>query len=151
MFGGDLGLTDLVLANPWVVEPTGDLPHAAAIRGHYTKKLLAPAAWIRLLRGGVKIGRLARGIAHSIQREDDTLARRFAEGLRGEALVVLADGDGTAQSFASAWRALPTKPIVTTLRIATASHSFADQPAFEALAAAMLSAVATGAKVTRRR
>jgi len=153
LFGDRLGLTDLVLANPWVIEPTGDLPPAAAIRGHYARRLADPAAWIRLLKGGVKIGRLARGIAHSIQREDDTLARRFAEGLKGEALVVLADGDGTAQSFASAWRALPAKPIVTTLRIATASHSFANRPAFDALAAAMLSAVAptTAARVTRRR
>ena len=142
MFGGDLGLTDLVLANPWVVEPTGDLPHAAAIRGHYTKKLLAPAAWLKLATGGVNLRQLARGIAHSVAREDGTLARRFAQGIKGEALVVLADGDGTAQSFAAAWRYLDAKPIVTTLRIATASHSFADPPAFEALAAAMLSAVA---------
>ncbi len=99
-------------------------------------------AWLKLLGGGVNLRRLARGIAHSVAHEDGTLARRFAQGLGGEALVVLADGDGTAQSFASAWRDLPTKPIVTTLRIATASHSFADPAAFEALAAAMLSAVA---------
>jgi hypothetical protein len=142
LFGERLGLTDVVLANPWVVEPTGDLPPAAAIRGHYARRLADPGAWLRLLRGGVKLGRLARGIAHSVAREDDTLARRFAEGVKGEALVVLADGDGTAQAFASAWRDLAPKPIVATLRIATASHSFADRPAFEALAAAMLSAAA---------
>ena len=149
LFGERMGLTDLVLANPWVVEPTGDLPPAAAIRGHYVRRLLDPKAWLRLLRGGVNVGRLARGIAHSVARDDDTLARRFAEGLRGEALVVLADGDGTAQTFAAAWRDLPAKPIVTTLRIATASHSFADPPAFEALVAAMLSAVAP--TIIRRR
>ena len=145
LFGEGLHLTDLVLANPWVVEPTGDLPPAAAIRGHYGKRLLDPRAWAKLLGGGVNLGRLARGIARSVAREDDTLARRFAQGLRGEALVVLAEGDGTAQSFAAAWSDLDSKPIVTTLRIATASHSFADPQAFEALAAAMLSAV------TRRR
>ncbi len=149
LFGGDLGLTDLVLANPWVIEPTGDLPPAAAIRGHYAKRLIDPRAWLKLLRGGVNIRRLARGIVHSVAREDGTLARRFAHGLKGEALVVLAEGDGTAQSFASAWRDLETKPIVTTLRIATASHSFADPAAFEALSAAMLSAV--GSSATRRR
>ncbi len=145
MFGDGLGLTDLVLANPWVVEPTGDLPPAAAIRGHYAKRLLDPAAWLKLVTGGVSLRRLARGIARSVAREDGTLARRFAQGIRGEALVVLADGDGTAQSFAAAWRDLDAEPIVTTLRIATASHSFAEPQAFEALAAAMLSAV------TRRR
>jgi exosortase A-associated hydrolase 1 len=145
LFGDDLGLSDLVLANPWVVEPQGDLPPAAAIRGHYAKRLLDPRAWTRLLSGGVNLGRLARGIARSVAHEDGTLARRFAQGIKREALVVLAEGDGTAQAFASAWRDLPTKPIVTTLRIATASHSFADPAAFEALAAAMLSAV------TRRR
>ena len=145
LFGGALGLSDLVLANPWVVEPTGDLPPAAAIRGHYAKRLFDPRAWMKLLGGGVNIRRLARGIAHSVAREDGTLARRFAHGIEGEALVVLAEGDGTAQAFASAWRDLDAKPIVTTLRIATASHSFADPAAFEALATAMLSAV------TRRR
>jgi exosortase A-associated hydrolase 1 len=145
LFGDGLGLTDFVLANPWVVEPTGDLPPAAAIRGHYAKRLADPRAWIKLLSGGVNLRRLARGIAHSAARADGTLARRFGDGLKGEALVVLAEGDGTAQSFAAAWRALDGKPIVTTLRIATASHSFADPAAFEALVAAMLSAV------TRRR
>jgi exosortase A-associated hydrolase 1 len=145
LFGEALGLTDLVLANPWVVEPTGDLPPAAAIRGHYAKRLLDPRAWRKLLRGGVDLRRLARGIAHSVAREDGTLALRVAQGIRGEALIVLADGDGTAQAFAAAWRDLPAKPIVTTLRIATASHSFANPAAFEALVAAMLSAV------TRRR
>ena len=145
LFGGALGLTDLVLANPWVVEPTGDLPPAAAIRGHYARRLFDPGAWLKLLKGGVNLRRLARGIARSVAREDGTLARRFAQGIRHEALVVLADGDGTAQSFAAAWRDLDAKPIVTTLRIATTSHSFADPAAFEALATAMLSAV------TRRR
>ena len=149
LFGAGLGLTDLVLANPWVVEPTGDLPPAAAIRGHYAKRLLDPRAWRKLIGGRVDLRRLVRGIVRSVAREDGTLARRFAEGLRGEALVVLADGDGTAQSFAAAWRDLDHKPIVTTLRIATASHSFADPAAFEALAAAMLSAVAP--PTTRRR
>ena len=149
LFGEALGLTDLVLANPWVVEPTGDLPPAAAIRGHYARRLLDPHAWLKLLGGGVNLRRLARGIAHSVAHEDGTLARRFAQGLGGETLVVLADGDGTAQAFASAWRDLPTKPIVTTLRIATASHSFADPAAFEALATAMLSAVTP--TITRRR
>ncbi len=143
LYGGQLGLTDLVLANPWVVEPVGDLPPAAAIRGHYAKRLVDPRAWARLLRGGVNLGRLARGVMHSAVRPDDTLARRFALALKGEVLIVLADGDGTAQSFAAAWRDLGTKPIVTTLRIATTSHSFADPTAFEALAAAMLSAVAS--------
>ena len=149
LYGDKLGLTDLVLANPWVIEPSGDLPAAAAIRGHYAKRFFDPRAWLKLLRGGVNIRRLLRGIARSVAQEDGTLARRFAHGIRGETLVVLADGDGTAQNFAAAWRGLETKPIVTTLRIATASHSFADPAAFEALAAAMLSAVAP--PVTRRR
>ena len=148
LFGETLGLTDLVLANPWVIEPSGDLPPAAAIRGHYAKRLTDPRAWVKLLSGGVNLRRLVRGIAHSVAQADDSLVRRFAQALHGEALVVLAEGDGTAQSFAAAWRDLGTRPIVTTLRIATASHSFADPPAFEALAAAMLSAAAP---VTRRR
>ena len=132
-------LSGAVLANPWVVEPIDDLPPAAAIRGHYARRLLDPRAWARLIGGGVNLGRLARGILRSGRREDDSLVRRFAAGAPKTSRIVLAEGDGTAQVFAAAWRSLKgRRHPATILSIPTASHSFADPPAFAALAAALL-------------
>ena len=132
-------LSGAVLANPWVVEPIDDLPPAAAIRGHYARRLLDPRAWAKLLGGGVNLRRLVRGVRRSSGREDDSLVRRFAEGAPRNSRVVLAEGDGTAQAFSAAWKSLKSKrPSVEIVSIATTSHSFADPPAFEALAKALL-------------
>lgn len=132
-------LSGAVLANPWVVEPSDDLPPAAAIRGHYRKRLLDPRAWGRLLAGGVDLRKLARGLLRSGRRNDDALVRRFAAGLPPASHIVLADGDGTAQSFGAAWRSLGSaRPQATIVSVPTASHSFADPSAFEALAHALL-------------
>jgi exosortase A-associated hydrolase 1 len=132
-------LSGAVLANPWVVEPVDDLPPAAAIRGHYARRLLDPRAWARLIGGGVDLRKLLRGILRSGGREDDSLARRFASGMPPGSRIVLAEGDGTAQAFSAAWRGLKGKtPSATIVTVPTASHSFADPPAFEALAKALL-------------
>jgi exosortase A-associated hydrolase 1 len=132
-------LSGAVLANPWVVEPIDDLPPAAAIRGHYARRLLDPRAWLRLLGGGVDVRRLVRGLVRSGGPEDDSLVRRFAAGMPANARIVLAEGDGTAQAFSAAWRGLKrNRAPATIVSIPTASHSFADPPAFEALAQALL-------------
>jgi exosortase A-associated hydrolase 1 len=143
LHGDRLPLTGAVLANPWVVEPQQGLPPAAAIRGHYRRRILDPRAWLRLLSGGVNFRKLARGIAHSGRREDDSLVRRFAAGLPPRSRIVLADGDGTAQAFAAAWKDLTAgdRPAADILHIPTASHSFADPAAFEALVETLLGAV----------
>jgi exosortase A-associated hydrolase 1 len=132
-------LSGAVLANPWVIEPVDDLPPAAAIRGHYRRRLLDPRAWLRLARGGVDLRRLIRALRRTGLREDDSLVRRFASGMPKGSRIVLAEGDGTAQAFAAAWRDLGGKaPAAKILTIPTASHSFADPPAFQALAQALL-------------
>ncbi len=136
LHGRAAGISRLVAANPWVVEPTDDLPPAAAIRGYYARRLLDPAAWARLLRGGVDLGRLARGVARGATRDDATLAGRFARDLPADTIVVLAEGDGTAQAFEGAWRRVADAPAVEIVRVATTSHSFAGTADFEALAGA---------------
>lgn len=141
-----LPLDGIVAANPWVVEPKDGLPPAAAIRSHYARNLLDPAAWRRLLSGRVNLQRLARGLARTRTKEDDSLARRFAENA-GKTCIVLAEGDGTAQAFAAAWKGLKTQ--ATPISVPTASHSFADAPAFTALASALLdhsAAIASASK-----
>ena len=132
-------LAGAVLANPWVVEPVDELPPAAAIRGHYRQRLRDPRAWARLLRGDVDFGRLWRGLQRSGGRDDDSLARRVVGRLPPNSYIVLAEGDGTAQAFSAAWRGFKgQKPAAEILSIPTASHSFADPLAFEALAQALL-------------
>ena len=128
-FGRAAGLSRVVLANPWLAATApGDLPPAAAIRGHYRARLRDPAAWRRLLTGGVGIGRLARGLTRAGRREQvsaeasTTLAAIAAWG--ADARVILAAEDGTALAFAdAAARHGLTVPIAT---VGTASHSFAD-------------------------
>ena len=63
LFGRAAGIDALVLANPWVIEPTDDLPPAAAIRARYAARLRDPAEWRRLLGGGVDLAKLAKGAA----------------------------------------------------------------------------------------
>jgi exosortase A-associated hydrolase 1 len=133
LHGRAAGIDRLVAANPWVIEPTDDLPPAAAIRGYYARRLLDPAAWGKLLRGGVDFRRLARGVARSTMRDDPTLADRFAKGLPKDRRIILAEGDGTAQAFEGAWRQLRNAPPIDILRVDTASHSFAGTDAFAAL------------------
>jgi len=151
LHGAPLGLDGAVFANPWVVERQDDLPTAAAIRGHYRQRLLDPAAWRRLFSGRVDFVKLARGIARSQAKEDDTLVRRFADGLPPASRIVLAEGDGTAQAFASAWGDMPADslPAHAIQRIATASHSFAPPEAFEALAKALLDYSAASASASK--
>jgi hypothetical protein len=102
-------------------------PPAAAIRARYVARLRSPAAWRRLLRGGVDLRKLAAGLRKLRRRPPpDDLAARMLAGIAGwgaDATVVLAAGDATALAFAAA------APEVRTVTIDTASHSFADDRA----------------------
>ncbi len=54
-FHAQAGIDALILANPWAVEPSDEMPPAAAIRSHYAAKLRDPREWLRAARGGVDI------------------------------------------------------------------------------------------------
>jgi pimeloyl-ACP methyl ester carboxylesterase len=137
LHGGAAGIGRLVLANPWVVEPRDDLPPAAAIRGHYRRRLADPAAWRRLIGGGVDLRRLAQGLIRGTREDRAPLAARVAEGTPDGSRIVLAAGDGTAQAFRAAWRRLAAPPMVEMIDIPTPAHSFAPPAAFAALAEAV--------------
>ena len=137
LHGRAAGIDALVLANPWVVAPQADLPPAAAIRGHYRDRLKDPRAWGRLLRGGVDLRKLARGIVRSATAEAAPLAVRLAQGLPAGTRIVLAEGDNTARAFEAAWCTVADAPAIERVRIATSSHSFAGGAAFAGLAAAL--------------
>jgi exosortase A-associated hydrolase 1 len=138
LFGREAGIDRLILSNPWVVEPTDHLPPAAAIRARYAERLCSPGEWRRLLTGGVDIRKLISGlrkIMTSGNEAESTLATRFFARLPGDATVVLAQRDATAQAFAAEaaerrWRG-------TIVGVDTASHSYARPGDADALAEAI--------------
>ncbi|WP_294328729.1 MULTISPECIES: hydrolase 1, exosortase A system-associated [Alphaproteobacteria] len=107
LFHADAGIDRLVLANPWIVEPSGDLPPPAAIRATYAQRLSSPAEWRRLLTGGVNFRRLAQGLATLAKRRppQTELVRSFTAALSSgtPADILLATRDHTAIAFLDAW------------------------------------------------
>ncbi|HEX7655543.1 MAG TPA: hydrolase 1, exosortase A system-associated [Sphingomonas sp.] len=139
LFGREAGIERPILSNPWVIEPTDDLPPAAAIRARYAERLRDPREWRRLLTGGVDLRKLASGLRKIFVRrpeQPDALADRFFRTMPRDATVVLAERDATAQAFAdeAATRRWPGK-IVT---IDTASHSYAREGDADALFEAIM-------------
>ena len=127
------GIDALVLANPWTIEATDDLPPAAAIRSHYAQRLKDPKEWLRLLRGGVDIGKVLRGLRKSAQKQSqapETLAARLGAALAKvpPTTILLASGDNTAIAFADAFKGQSFDEARARVRVETLdsdSHSFA--------------------------
>lgn len=115
MLSGGTGFDGLILSNPWTIEEDdaeseGAEPQHApdAIRSRYFEKLKNPREIARLLRGGVDLGKLARGLVSSIRPAPpaSSLAQEMQNGLAGfdgNVSILLATGDRTAQVFESAW------------------------------------------------
>lgn len=131
----------LLLANPWTIDAASDtdddgadtLPPPAAIRARYAAKLKDPREWLRLLRGGVDLAKLARGLRSARTAPAPTgLAAQVAAAFQRidcPVKVLLASRDGTAQAFAAAWgsavfAAVRDKAVVEA--IDSGSHGFAD-------------------------
>ncbi|KPF52881.1 hypothetical protein IP65_14950 [Novosphingobium sp. AAP1] len=124
------GLDGLILANPWTVEgenETAPVHSAAALRRHYLRRLADPRQWARLLAGKVALGKLAGGLrTAAAPQAASALAEEMRTALasyRGQVTILLAQGDRTAQLFASHWGADPR-----VIGHPGASHSFADAP-----------------------
>lgn len=143
LFGCKAGLDRLILANPWVIESIDDLPPADAIRERYADRLRDPAAWRRLISGGVDLNKLASGVGKIFQSRSEqggALEQAvFAELAASDATIILAERDTTAIAFRAAARRRRYAGSVIT--IDTASHSFAgsaDKAAlYEAIHAAL--------------
>jgi hypothetical protein len=142
-------LDGLILANPWTVEPVGDLPTPAAIRRRYAARLLDFGAWKRLLTGGIDYRAAVRGLACAARPQPTApLAAAMADALGGGAAVplaiVLATGDATAIAFDAEWRGAAftrSRAHAEVTRLETGSHSFAagDEP--KQLAAIVIAAL----------
>lgn len=126
LFHGQAGIDRLVLANPWIVEPSGDLPPPAAIRATYAARLSSPAEWRRLLTGGVNFRRLAQGLAALAKRRppQTELVRAFTTALSSgtPTEILLATRDHTAVAFLDAWHLRDLTPLH---HRDSDSHSFA--------------------------
>ena len=107
------GFDGLILSNPWTIDGedvSDDEPQHTpdAIRARYLEKLTNPREIGRLLRGGVDLGKLAKGLKSSFRTKPETssLADEMREGLEkfeGQVSFLLATGDRTAQLFEAAW------------------------------------------------
>jgi exosortase A-associated hydrolase 1 len=124
LFHSAAGIDALLLANPWVVDTPDDLPPAAAIRARYAERLRDPKAWLRLVKGGVDIGKLFKGLSKiSNTQSESGLTVRMSDALAASGIPVtllLAKDDNTAIAFRDAWKG--NAPIRD---CDTASHSFA--------------------------
>ena len=139
LYGRTAGIDRLLLANPWTIEDTDDLPPAAAIRATYRQRLTSPAAWARLLAGKIDFTKAIDGLRKASRTMPQPLATQMVTAIEGwgdAATVILATGDATAQAYRAAARHLPAQSIET------ASHSFAREEDQRQLRAAVLAALA---------
>lgn len=129
LFGETAGIDRLILANPWVIEPTDDLPPTAAIRARYLQRLRDPDAWLRLARGKIDLGKLVGGlgkIAAPPTADSGSLALEMLAALAGwrsRASILLARGDNTAIAFLDTARGMDFDIPIHLLE--SSSHSFA--------------------------
>lgn len=142
----------LVLANPWVIEPTDDLPPTAAIKDRYARRLRDPTAWLALISGKIDIRSAVRGLSRISQTRaaSNGLVDRVAAALANDnkpTTILLATGDNTAIAFVDAWNgasfALARRRTEITIRkMNSASHSFASEADFAVLVETLSAALA---------
>lgn len=141
LHGAALGFDGLVLANPWTLEDeTADAPPPAALRQRYRAKLANPREVLRLLSGGVNLGKLLGGLRQAASAPVKSgLVAGMAEALSrfaGPVTILLASGDRTAQMFEAVWPGRDSR----IQRHRSAGHSFSGEAAqiwlFERLIAA---------------
>lgn len=147
----NLGLKNLILANPWTIDaPTTDnsakdkidetptAPSAAAIRARYWARIKNPRSIIDLFTGKIDIGKLLSGLRKASKQEDiGPLAKALAEKLSDidvNIYILIAQKDTTALAFSGAYK----HAIFDNARrnanikldsIDSASHSFSDEKA----------------------
>lgn len=150
LFGAETGIEEAVLINPWLVEAEAGAPPPAAIRRHYREQLVSIKGWKRLLGGSVSYRKLLKGIMKAAGPiEGSELAAEVARSLRRggmSASLVLATGDATAIATAREVRTRAFHGLIGRCEeIDTDSHTFAKPGDLEALVAAVLRVVSTGA------
>lgn len=142
------GCDGLVLSNPWTIENAPDnageddaTPPPEALRSHYARRLRDPAAWLRLLRGGIALRGLLASLGGALRKSaPSSLADQLRAGLAdypGPIRILLAGRDRTAQVFLARW----DKRDPRLQHCPGASHSFVEPAAFAWLQDQLLEAL----------
>lgn len=155
LFHHDLGIDQLILANPWTIEGVTDEgqrapPSAAAVRARYWARLKNPRSLFDLLTGKIDLGKLAGGLKRMAAGDGaNGLAIRIASALansRTPTTILLANRDTTALAFLGHWGSVAFAPVrqrpnVTLKEVDSASHSFSDSASKEWLKEQVLQAL----------
>ncbi len=144
----------LILANPWVIEPTDDLPPPAAIKARYLERLRDPQAWLRLFSGAIDIRKAIAGLIRIAKpTAPSSLASNFARLLSSTLLcadrvtILLASLDATAIAFAAEWESEAFAEFrqpgskVNVVRYNSSSHSFATDADYDVLTSHVIEAL----------
>ena len=141
LFGPGAGIDGYILANPWVIETSGqpDTPEptisSAAIRSRYWDRIKNPRTIVDLLSGKIDLKKLARGLKQASRSEENSaLSLRLRDalsGLKEDTHILLAKRDTTARAFLGAWNSNDFEPLrrnsnIIVSSLDSASHSFAD-------------------------
>lgn len=147
----------LVLANPWVRSDSGRA--TALVRHYYRERLLDRAFWSSVLEGKVNLRRALRSYlstalkALGLGASDSELdngqdyvsgMKAGLGGFRGPVLLLISEGDLTAQEFElqvardTGWKELTSQPNVTWLRIPGTDHTFSNRGGLRAANDAIL-------------
>lgn len=134
MLSGGAGTDGLVLSNPWTIDLAASdsdaaPPPPAALRARYLEKLTNPREIMRLLRGGVDLSKLRKGLRHALRGAPtrSNLAQDMESGLAGFAgpvVILLSSEDRTAQLFEATWP--PSDPRLRRCR--GADHAYSAPP-----------------------
>jgi len=132
MLGSGCGAQALVLANPWTFDEDDAAPPPEAIRARYAAKLKDPREWLRMAKGEVSLGKLAKGLARAAGPADapSPLAAEIEQGLAafaGQVRILIAERDRTGQAFLAGWDATDAR----LARCPDASHAFVEPDARE--------------------
>jgi exosortase A-associated hydrolase 1 len=135
----------MVLANPWLVEASADMPAPATARAYYAQRLRDPRAWAGLVKGTVNLGKMFGSLRTAAHRNAiSPLAARVAESLVRFPVtteILIAKRDGTAAAFMAQWRSAlfqKLRPAIPVASFDSASHSFAGDEDYSLLKATIL-------------
>lgn len=129
LFHARAGIDALVLSNPWIGGACDDaLPQSAAIKARYAERLRDPKEWLRLMRGGVDLRKLAGGLlklARSGSEDRGLLDRMALATSATDTTILLAERDNTAIAFRDAWGKCAHRTGAPIVSLDSASHSYA--------------------------
>lgn len=109
MLASGAGCDALVLSNPWTSDDDTEINHTpSALRARYTSKLKDPRELARLMRGGVNLRKLARGLSRvaKVRNDRSQLVDQMRLGLdkfTGRVRFLIATNDRTGQLFLDQW------------------------------------------------